>query len=157
MFARSSFVSEADAIRAYISTLRAGRGMSQDALASQIGMAPRTYKAWETGETKDIKIPRVLRAIRVLGGTFDHLEELDNATEDDAKRLAREWVQLTPEQQEQVTRLRSKVRRVIELSEQDPDRLEQVIERLRSDARADPAILDLVLAYIDGRRSAQGQ
>lgn len=148
-------VASADTLRAYIAALRQGQGYSQDLVADSIGMARRTYIAWETGETKDIKAPVIIRAIKFLGGAFKHLAELDEITEAEAEQKARDWLKLTPEQRAQEERIQAKFKRVIELGEQDPERLEQVIERLRSDAHADPAILDMVLAYLDGRRSRQ--
>lgn len=146
-------VAGSDAIRAYIAALRLGQGYSQDVLADAIGMARRTYIAWETGETKDIKAPPIIRAIKFLGGAFGHLAELDNATEEEAGQKARDWLRMTPAERAQVERIHTKLRRVIEIGDEDPERLEQVIERLRADARADPAVLDMVVAYLDGRRS----
>lgn len=147
-------VAGSDALRAYISTLRSVQGYSQDAVADSIGIARRTYIAWETGETKDIKAPLIIRAIKLLGGAFGHLADLDEATEEEAERKAREWLKMTPEERAQVERIHAKFRRVIEIGDQDPERLEQVVEQIRADARADPAILDLVLAYMAGRRSS---
>lgn len=150
-----STMAYSDALRGYIIELRTRQGVSQKALAEAMGIARNTYIAWETGETKDIKTPLVVRAIRYLGGLLDHLALLDSA-EDQGRTVAREWLALSPEERQQMARIESKLRRVIALGEEDPERLEQVVERLRADARADPTILDLVLAYIDGRRSAQG-
>jgi DNA-binding XRE family transcriptional regulator len=146
-------MASADALRSYIVALRQGQGYSQDTVADRVGMARRTYIAWETGEIKDIKAPVVIRAIKFLGGAFKHLAELDDVTEEEAAKKARDWLSLTSDQRAQEERIQAKFRRVIELGEQEPERLEQVIERLRSDARADPAILDVVMAYLDGRRS----
>lgn len=148
-------VSASDAVRVYIRTLRDAQEISQDTVADAIRMARRTYTAWEAGtEIKDIKAPALIRAIKFLDGAFDHLEELENATDDRAEQLARDWVRLTPEQRAQVGRMRTKFRRVIELGDNDPARLEQVVQRLRTDARTDPAVLDVVIAYLDGRRSS---
>jgi transcriptional regulator with XRE-family HTH domain len=148
-------VSASDAVRVYIRTLRDAQEISQDTVADAIRMARRTYTAWEAGtEIKDIKAPALIRAIKFLGGAFDHLEELENATDDHAEQLARDWIKLTPEQRVQVGRIHSKFRRVIELGDNDPARLEQVVQRLRNDARTDPAVLDVVIAYLDGRRSS---
>lgn len=153
MFTLETFVSESDAIRAYVERLRNGRSMSQELLAETIGMARRTYIAWETGETKDIKAPALIRAIKVLGGAFTHLGLLEDAPEEKGRQIADEWLRLSPEQQAQVERIHSKFERVIALDDDDPVRLEQVIARVRSDARGDPAVLDVVIAYLDGRRS----
>jgi transcriptional regulator with XRE-family HTH domain len=146
-------VSDSDVIRAYIVALRTEQRISQESVANAIGMAKRTYQAWENRQTKDIKIPLAIRAVRFLGGSLEHLEEIDQATEAEAERTARDWLKLTPEQKAQASRIQSKFRRVIELGEQEPEKLEQVIERLRADARTDPALLDVIIAYLDGRRS----
>jgi|SRR5688572_5351769 len=71
-----------DAMRAYVVTLRKGRGVSQDDLARKIGMAPRTYLAWETGEIKDIKAPFLMRAISTLRGIPAHLMRLSEEDQD---------------------------------------------------------------------------
>lgn len=148
-------VSESDAVRSYIRTLRSEQSISQDTVADAIRMARRTYIAWEAGAgIKDIKAPALIRVIKFLGGAFEHLEELDTATDTRAEQMARDWVHLTPDQKTQFKRIQRKFRRVIELGEDDPNRLEQVVERLRADARADPALLDMVMAYLDGRRSS---
>jgi transcriptional regulator with XRE-family HTH domain len=146
-------VSDSDVIRAYIVALRTEQRVSQESVANAIGMAKRTYQAWENRQTKDIKIPLAIRAVRFLGGSLEHLEEIDQATEAEAERTARDWLKLTPEQKNQASRIQAKFRRVIELGEQDSEKLEHVIERLRADARTDPALLDVIIAYLDGRRS----
>ena len=145
-------VSDSDVLRAYIVTLRTEQHIGQKEVASAIPMPLRTYQAWENSQTKDIKLPRAVRAIQYLGGLLDHLGDLKS--EEDARRIAREWAHLSQEQREAAGRVHSKLRRVIALGEQDPAQLESVIERLRSDARADPQVLDAVLVWLDGRRSA---
>lgn len=81
----------ADAIRSYVETLRDGRGITQNTLANNIGMHWRTYVAWATGNTEDIKAPYLLKAIDILGGSPDHLVRLsrDDATEQMGVQLAR--------------------------------------------------------------------
>lgn len=82
-----------DALRSYIRTLRQERKVSQGALAERIGVAPRTYKAWETGGTKDIKAPFLVRAIRYLRGSFDQVAEIsDNATSEEGAQMALDWL-----------------------------------------------------------------
>lgn len=147
-------VSSSDAIRSYIMTLRVDQKISQDSLADAIGMARRTYIAWETGEIKDIKVPLVVRAIKRLGGALEHLGVLDEADEVAGRDLALRWLRLAPDQRAQMGRIQAKLDRVIELGEGDPLKLVEVINRLRDDVQHDPIILDLVLSYLDGRRSA---
>ena len=138
----------------YITTLRQAQNINQDRLAEAMGIARRTYLAWESGETKDIKTPLLIRALRFLGGSFNHLALLDGASEDAARTLAEDWLmRRSGAQQQHSDQPPGEVRRVIEIGIEEPERLDQIIDRLRSDARADPLILDLVLAYLDGRRS----
>jgi DNA-binding XRE family transcriptional regulator len=148
-------MAESNAVRAYIRTLRSERNLSQDVVADAIHVARRTYIAWEAGNTiKDIKAPALIRAIKFLGGAFDHLGSFENASEEQATQMARDWVRFTPEQQAQVTRIREKIEYVVAKGEDDPVKLGQVIQQLRADAQTDPAVLDMVMAYLDGRRSA---
>lgn len=145
-----------DALRGYIVEMRTRQRVSQRAVAEAIGIARNTYIAWEKGHTKDIKTPLVVRAVRFLGGMLDHLALLESA-EEQGRQVAREWLALPAEQRQQMARIESKFQKVIALSDEDPERLIQIIERLRNDARADPAILDIVLAYIDGRKGSRNQ
>jgi transcriptional regulator with XRE-family HTH domain len=144
----------AEALRGFISHLRKEQDVSQRALAEAIGVARGTYIAWETGETKDLKVPLMVRALRFFGVPLDHLEGLATVdTEEEGRELADKWLKLSPEERAQQERIHTKFRRVVELGDKDPEKLEQVVERLRADARADPAILDMVMGYLDGRRS----
>lgn len=144
----------ADALRGYLSHLREQRGIPQWQLAEAMGIARNTYISWETGETRDLKVPRLIRALRFFGVPLDYLEKLGEAeTEEEGRKLADDWLKMTPDQQAQAARIQTKFQRIIELGEQDPAKLEQVIERLRADAQTDPALLDLVLVWLDGRRS----
>jgi len=144
----------ADALRGYITRLREKQGVSQRALAEAMGVARNTYLLWETGDTKDLKTPLVVRALRFLGVPLDQLEQLVGAeTEEEGQQLADSWIESTKEGRTKLARIEDKFRRVIELSDEEPERVRQVIERLRADARSDPAILDIVMAYLDGRRS----
>lgn len=144
-------VSESDAIRRYLVTLRTAQGIGQEATAEAAGLASRTYKGWELGEIKDMKGAALVRTLRFLGGNFDDLDSLATMTEAEAEARAREWL-ATPNEQ-RTNQVRSGVRRIIELGDRDPDRLRQVVERLRDDSRADPVILDMVMGFLDGRRS----
>lgn len=148
-------VVESKAVRVYIRALRSERDFTQDAVADAIHVARRTYIAWEAGNAiKDIKAPVLIRAIKFLGGAFEHLGSFDDKTEAQITKMARDWVALSPAEQAEATRLRQKVEYVVAKGDDDPVRLGQVIQRLRADAQADPAVLDMVMAYLDGRRSS---
>lgn len=106
-----------DAIRGYVATLRKHSPFSQDKFADRIGMPQRTYLAWETGETKDIKTPHLLKALQVLGAPFEHLERLIDRSYEDGARLAETWISrdqviaelvpddATPEERDRLNRL----------------------------------------------------
>lgn len=144
----------AEALRGFISHLRKEQKVSQLALSKAIGIARNTYIEWEKGRTKDIKSPVLAQALLFLGVPLDRLEDLKAVdTEEDGRALADKWLKLTPEERARQERIHAKFKRVVELGDEDPEDLERVIERLRADARADPAILDMVVAYLDGRRS----
>lgn len=143
-----------EALRGFIAHLRRESKVSQQALADEIGVARNTYIAWERGGTKDLKVPLMIKALRFFGVPLEHLEALGQVdTEEEGQQLAAAWLRLTPDERAQEARIHAKFRRMIELADDDPKRMEQVIERMRTDARADPAILDVIEAYLDGRRS----
>lgn len=147
-------MSYADALRGYLSHLRVEKKVSQRTLAEVMGIARNTYISWETGDTKDLKVPSFIKALRFFEAPLEHLEQLaDVETEEEGRRIADEWLRMPPDQQAQVARMQAKLGRIIELGEKDPERLEQIVSRLRADAESDPLILDLVMAWLDGRRS----
>jgi len=116
-----------DALRGYLSHLREENKVSQKTLADAMGIARNTYIAWETGETKDLKVPLMIRAMRFLHVPLEHLDELADAeTEEQGRAIAESWLKMTPEQQAQVDRMQVKLGRIIELGEQDPAKLEQI-------------------------------
>lgn len=141
-------------MRAYIRRRRGLMGYTQESLAEAIGAPYPTYRDFESGATYEIRAGLFARLVDVLNIPLDHIRKLSRGISvDEASDLALEW--LKQEQALQVQQFQGKLRRVIELGEQDPERMERVIERLRSDARADPEVLDLVMAYLDGRRSSR--
>ena len=145
----------ADPLRAYITTLQKGRNISQEALAVQAGISPRTYTAWARGETKSIK-DRVARAlIECLGGSLEHYAMLARLSGDEARDLAVAWLELSPEEQDAAKANQSSYRRVIELAEDDPQELEEIIGALRQQAKGDPALLTWLRGYLAGRGAAR--
>lgn len=68
-------MSYADALRGYLSHLRKENKVSQPVLAEAMGIARNTYIAWETGETKDLKVPLMIRAMRFFHVPLEHLIE----------------------------------------------------------------------------------
>lgn len=137
-------------LRAYILTLREARGLSQEEVAKGVGIHPRTYTSWENGQTKELKLDTARSLIRLLGGWFEHLEHIDEISAEEARALAVEWLNLTPAEQEAARTSVGKLKRIVALTCDDPDQLVEVVNRLRKDAQANPAILDLVLGYLDG-------
>lgn len=119
----------AEALRAYIVGLRKRQGITIDAIVEAIRMPRRTYIAWEQGETKDIKTPFALRAVRFLGGSVKVLEDLDQMTPQQAAALAAD---------------------ATELSDEDLERTIKLYESLQDD----PAVLGRWLSYGEGLRDA---
>jgi transcriptional regulator with XRE-family HTH domain len=117
MISPAAGVMTGDAIRGFVVALRKHSGLSQDKLAERIGMPSRTYLAWETGETKDIKVPYLLKALQVLEAPFAYLEHLIDKRYEDGARLADRWISreavvaaltpedATPEEQRRLNRL----------------------------------------------------
>jgi len=146
-----------DPLRAYVLTLRKTAKLSQTAVAKKIGVTRRAYIAWETGETGDLRLQVARKLMHAVGGSLDHLDELDDMSVEQATDLARNWSKIPPEDRPAAQRARQKLQRIIELTADDPVQLEQVILQLRADIRADPQLLDQLSAYLDGRRSSRGR
>lgn len=142
----------ADPLRAYVITLRKGRRITQANLAKQIGMAERTYVSWERGNTKSIKEHFARALIVALEGSREHLDMLDQMSPEAARQLAHEWLALSSEEQQQTQTNAQKLHRIVELQEDDAKGLEEIIEQLRTDARADPAFLTWLSGFLAGRR-----
>jgi hypothetical protein len=71
----------ADAIRAYIRTLRLEQQISQ--------LSRRAYLDWETGKSKEAKTSPLLRAVRFLSGSPDDLAAFeDSTTPEEAAKVA---------------------------------------------------------------------
>lgn len=86
-----------DALRGYIKTLRQRRGWSQDKLAKAMEWSRRAYIDWETGGTKDIKAPQLVRGILALGGSFDQVAAIpEGSTFEDGERIANDWLYKEP-------------------------------------------------------------
>src|SRR5262245_18601858 len=100
-------MSFAEAIRAYIITLRTGQGISQEKVAEAVGLTRRGYIMWETGETRDIKLPTVIKALEAVRGWACHLSQLATANETDARELAGAWLRLEPKERQAFTDLLS--------------------------------------------------
>jgi transcriptional regulator with XRE-family HTH domain len=96
----------ADALRGYIKTLRQHREMSQDKLAKAMGWSRRAYIDWETGATRDIKAPQLVRGLLVLNGSFEQVAAFtDAATFEDGEHQARKWLLEEPRIQAAVREL----------------------------------------------------
>ena len=145
----------ADPLRMYIKTLRVGRGLSQPELARQAGMVESTYVAWERGSTKTIKEHLLRRVLRVLQGAREHLDMLDRMTEGEARAMALEWLELSPEEQARSIENHRKLQRVVELYDEDPQELSGIIETIRQEARADPGFIFYLNGLLAGRRGAR--
>lgn len=143
-----------DPLRVYVITLRKIRKLSQDEVAAQLGVANRTYLAWELGQTKDLKLPVARMLIRVIGGSFDHLEHMDELSAEEARFLAENWAKMSPEERQAATKVGAQLERIILLSRDDPSKLEELLRRLRDEGRADQELISLISGFLDGYRAA---
>jgi transcriptional regulator with XRE-family HTH domain len=144
-----------DPLRAYVRELRSLAGLTQQEVADRLGLTRRAYVLWETARTNDIKLGHARALIRLLGGSMQHLDMLDEMSADEARNLAIEWAKLSAPDRERAERARAKFARVIELSPNDPQQLAQLVEQLRNDARIDAQLLELITVFLDGRRSGR--
>lgn len=144
-----------DPLRAYVIALRKAAGLSQEAVAKDLGLTRGAYIKWETGETQDIKLSSARRLLRLLGGALEHLDDLEFMNVEQARELAERWRSTPEDEKPAALRAQAKLRRVIELSDDDPISFERLIEQLRDDSRADPALLDAISGYLDGRRAGR--
>lgn len=80
----------ADALRAYLRTLRDGRDLTQEQVAQAIGLAYRSYVDWELGTTKELKGTFLIRIVQLLRGSWDHAQRLakPSATIEQARDMA---------------------------------------------------------------------
>lgn len=144
-----------DPLRVYVRELRNAAGLTQQQVADHLGLTRRSYVLWETARTNDIKLQHARALIRLLGGSLQHLEMLDVMQVEDARALAREWAAQSEEDRETALRARLKFKRVIELGENDPALLEQIVAQLRKDATHDSHLLEMITTFLDGRRSGR--
>lgn len=119
-----------DPLRAYIVALRKGKRLSQPALAEAAGVKPRTYIAWENGETSSLDIGVARAIVQVLDGAFEHLDLVLGMTADQARLLAEHWITLSAEERAAARSGATKLQRIVALSADDPLLLDEVLRRI---------------------------
>jgi transcriptional regulator with XRE-family HTH domain len=141
---------QGDGVRGYIRALRDGRGVTQGQLALAIGLKERAYSLWETGKTEEIKATLLLRALRVLRGSFQFLGLLEDASTEEGERLARSWLALTPEQQQMADEFAANMAALAALPDQE--RVMRLLTDLRREAQFDATVLMVLEDLLQGRR-----
>jgi transcriptional regulator with XRE-family HTH domain len=141
---------QGDGVRGYIRTLRDGRGYTQEQLALAIGLKERAYSLWETGKTEEIKATLLLRALRILRGSFQFLGLLENASAEEGERLARSWLALKPEQQQLADEFAVNMAALASLPDQE--RVMRLLTDLRREAQYDVEVLNVMEDLLRGRR-----
>lgn len=144
-----------DPLRVYVITLRKAAGLTQEDVAGRLEIGYRTYIAWESGETKDLKLPIARALIRAIGGAFRHLEHIEDLSAEEARDLAETWARLSPEERAAAEQAASNLDRMIQLSADDPIKLERVLRRLRDEAKGNEELIELINGYLDGYKAAQ--
>jgi transcriptional regulator with XRE-family HTH domain len=138
------FAEHADSLRAYVETLRKGRGLSQAALARMSGVPYRSYRSWLSGETKLIKKDYADALVEALEGSLEHLGLLRRMTVAEAKHLAFDWMALSSSAQKEANAGLAEMRRIIELRDSDPEGFEILVQQLLREARENPKVIGWV-------------
>lgn len=83
-----------DGLRTYIRLLRQSQRVSQEQLADAIGLSRRAFIYWETGQTDDIKLTPIVKAIDYLHAPIEHVQQLvaTEATAAEGEQLAQAWL-----------------------------------------------------------------
>ena len=130
-----------NALQTYIRELRIGKGLSQDALAGEIGLSRRAFINWEAGRTEGIKEGPLFKAVDILGAALHHVYYLTryDVSVEQAANIAKKWrsgEDLIPEADileiADSIKAQGKVREVL-----------QVIQKLQGD----PSALDRLIGY----------
>lgn len=132
-----------DGLRAYIRLLRQAQRVSQEQLADAIGLSRRAFIYWETGQTDDIKLTPIVKAIAYLRAPIAHVQQLvaTEATAAEGEQLAQAWlandqqpvkIERTPEANatDEVRAAIVKMRAELERLER---KLDSVVERKNAD------------------------
>lgn len=132
-----------DGLRAYIRLLRQSQRVSQEQLADAIGLSRRAFIYWETGQTDDIKLTPIVKAIAYLRAPIEHVQQLvaTEATAAEGEQLAQAWlandqqpvkIERTPEANaiDEVRAAIVKMRAELERLER---KLDSVVERKNAD------------------------
>lgn len=144
-----------DPFRAYVIMLRKGRGLDTEALAKGAAIKQRTYEAWERGETDSIKLDMAKAVVKFLGGSWAHVEAIDDLSVEEATALAERWLKMSQEDIDAAQDNALQMERIIALTKDDPVALDDVLRELRDKARTDPGVIDLVIGLLAGRRSSR--
>lgn len=146
----SEVVVTGDGVRGYIRALRDGRGYTQEQLAVAIGLKKRAYSLWETGGTEEIKATLLLRALRILRGSFQFLGLLENATAEEGQRLAQSWLAMKPEHQQLADEFAESVAALAALPDQA--RVMRLLADLRKEAQFDADVINAFEDLLRGRQ-----
>lgn len=142
-----------EAIATYLYELRKGQKLSRAKLAAALNTTENTIWRIERKQQEPTGV-LLLSLLQSLQGSWGHIQQLlaPGVTEDEGRRLAREWLTYTPEQRKQAERIGQNIAFVVTAGMHDPAKFQRVIAQLRQDADADPAILDLIEGILIGRR-----
>lgn len=158
---RRKGTSNKQAVGAYLRQLRDRRGYTQAQVrdfVEALGNWPldlSTLTRVESGQSF-AGGELIVALLNVLNGSVRDVFRLQrnlDATKADGIQAANSWADKTLELDNEARRAPSLLSQIIELSDDDPEKMRQVIESLRADSRADPHLLDQVQTFLAGRRS----
>lgn len=86
---------------AYLREIREKKEIKQVQVATSIGMSIRQYSRWETGNTQSPDVEKLFRVADFLGASMEQVGRLlitDDASDEDAKLLARRYLSMRDQQ-----------------------------------------------------------
>lgn len=143
------------AISTYLRVLREEQKLTQAKAAAQAGVSSKTLERWERG-VNEPSVSSLAQLIPILQGSIEdalHLLVNPHATAVDGEHVARQWLQQA--QRQQTTDKAKNITSPRSITSVDQTQLEKVIERLRAESLSDPALPDVIMAFLEGRRSSQ--
>ena len=76
---------------------------------------------------------------------------------EEARQLAESWLRASDEERAAAQQAVTKLNRIVALTAADPARLDDILRRLRDEARADPEVISLVAGYLAGIRASRSR
>lgn len=139
----------ADGLRAYLRTLRIGQGVTQEVLAKQMRIAPRTLVDYELGATAEMKTSPYHRAVSFLHGSIKHIQDIIDRDlgAEDGRAIAQEWIDAKRAEAKAMTDQEIVTRLAV---------LDKKLEEALARIKYDPELVAQLRAYAEGLANGRG-